>query len=258
MSAGRSGCSGPRQLAEFIMRTFSVMIIIVVFGAIARSQQPAPEAAVFTFGSTRDETRKVVGDPRKWYVPQSGRFLDSPDEYQAALKVYRAIEDVYIRETPTNTYLIKVAWRFDTTTSRLRPTERVSRLGVEIDKPAAAATILKDFREAAEICKAGCDLYGLKDITGGYVLAFPSKPNRAQFEMGKLLATDFKPEEATEEWCVAIKLKLDRVNISERKPPDWNGKITSLDIGADSLRYELVIAETEMGTKAAKIGTWAP
>jgi hypothetical protein len=150
-----------------------------------------------------------------------------------------------------------VWWRSDTTTSRLHPTERVYRIEVEIDKPASAATILKDFGEAAAICKGGCDLYGVPDLTS-YVLAFPSKPTTEQLALGARLATDFKEERTTKEWCVAIKLNLARANALDRKPPDWNSNITSLDIGTDSLYYELDKTDSLTRTKTAKIGTWAP
>lgn len=241
------------------MRAFMIIAVLVVVAVLAWSQQPAPEGAFFTFGSTRDEAQKVVGAPQRWYVPESGRFLTSPDEYLAALKVYRTVEDVYTRKTTTNEYLIRVWWRSDTTTSRLHPTERVYRIEVEIDKPAQAETILKDFAEATEICRGGCDLYGVPDITTNYVLAFPSKPTKEQLSLGARLATDFKKEQTDEAWCVAIKLTLAQGNRLDRKPPDWRANVTSLDIGTNSLYY-YVLDKTDSftRTKTAKIGAWTP
>jgi len=241
------------------MRAFMTVAVLVIFATVARSQPPATESAFFTFGSTRDEAQKVVGAPQRWYVPEGRLFLSSLDEYLAALKVYGpTVEDVYARKTATNEYLIRVGWLPDTTTSRLHPTERLRSLYAEIDKPGSMATILKDFAEAAEVCKAGCDLYG---VPHDYVLAFPSKPTTEQLTLGARLATNFKEERTTKEWCVAIKLNLEHAYALERKLPDWNGRITSMTVAAASLYYE-VESRNEVpraySAETSRIGTWSP
>jgi hypothetical protein len=204
--------------------------------ALGHGQQSAP---FFTQGASRDEIRKVAGPP------ESSFSMDSAYTPGSKIDV-----DVYLRETPTNAYRVQVWYRLDTSASRLRPTPRAAELKIEIDRPASATTILKDFPEAAEICKAGCDLYGVPDVVGNYVLAYPSKPTPAQLEMGKRVATGFAPRETTAEWCLAVRLKLDSSGT------DWSGKVSSLEVSGASLQNLDLANLTE--TKAARIGTWAP
>lgn len=240
------------------VRSLNLVSVALLCAGLSLCQETTPKAKVFEFGATMDETYKVFGPPQKWFVFESGRHLNTIDEFRAASQVYRAIADVYMRETPNNLYEIRVSWRPDTTSSRLRPTPKLYRLEVEVDKPGPPAALLKDFPEAAVICKSGCDLYGVPDIMGNYILAYPSTPTAEQTQMGAMLATDFKPNEAKEQWCVAIKLKLERGDMFDRKAPSWDGKIVSMDIGTESLRYALEKSDSISRTKTTKIGTWLP
>lgn len=234
------------------------LLISSMFGVSALLAQQSPESPkVFQFGASQDEMYKVFGAPTKWYVSQTGRHLDSLDEFTAASKVWPAIEDVFMRDTPTNLYEIRVWWRADSRTSRLRPTMRVYQLDALVDKPAPAKAILSDVPEGFELCKLGCDLYGVVDGLHytNYLLVIPSKPTAQQLKLGAELATDFKSEGTDHDFCIAIKLELDGTSAIDKKPPDWNnGKVVEIEIGARSLYYELSFPDT----KAVRIGTWTP
>ena len=93
---------------------------------------------------------------------------------------------------------------------------------------------------------------------GNQVLAFPAKPTPEQIQMGAMLATNFKPEDTKNEWCVAIQLKLERADVLDRKAPDWNGKTVSLQIGTESLHYTLDKSDSMNRIKTTKIGTLTP
>ena len=237
------------------------LLISLMLGAGAlRAQQNADLQKAFQFGAPQDETYKVFGLPTKWYVSQTGRHLNSLDEFAAASKVWPAIEDVFMRETPTNLYEIHLSWRPDTRTSRLRPTMRVFRLDALVDKPALAKAILNDLPEGLELCKLGCDLYGVQDglYYNNYLLAIPSKPTPEQLKLGADLATDFEGQ-ADRDYCVAVKLQLDDRrafdDVLAHRQPDWsNGKVVRIEIGAKSLYYEL----SRPVVKANKIGAWMP
>ncbi|MGA2270555.1 MAG: hypothetical protein ABSH44_18945 [Bryobacteraceae bacterium] len=225
--------------------------------SVLLAQQSIDGPKTFQFGATAEETYKFQGAPTKWYVPEAGRYLKSIEEFKAAVGVWSEIRDVYMRETPTNLYEIQVQWRSDNRASRLHPILRVHKLEVLVDKPTSVPATLKDIAESKDICKSGCDLYGLIDELEVYpfVLAFPAKPTAEQLKQGADLATDYKPEQAENQWCVALKLKLERGKLGDTKPPNWsNGKVIEFEIGVFTLSYEL----RPRGPKSIEIGVWMP
>jgi hypothetical protein len=254
-------------------------MLLVVFESRAVAQANASSA--FSLGATVDDTYKVFGPPSQWYAstsPGSTHFLNSNVERDAALQVYgvRAVGDVYMRQTSMNLYRIKVAWLPDETTSRLHPTMRVRWLKMDVDKPAPAAVILGDLPEAVEICKTGCDLYGVAeggiDVLGSFVLAFPSRPSPEQLRTGLLLATNFQGGEVHENWCVGVMLALEKSGgmWGGGALPDWKGGIASIAI---STTYAPVVPpdrpplkrgrqapERRLGDSIppVKLGTWVP
>jgi len=213
--------------------------VFVVLECVTTAQTTVAPSA-FSLGATMDETYKVFGAPSQWYAYSAGsaHFLNSSIERDAALQVYgvRAVGDVYMRQTSANLYRIKVAWLPDETASRLRPTMRVRWLTKDVDKPAPVATILGDLPEAAEICKTGCDLYGVADgdfqVSGSYVLALPSNPSPAQLQTGLLLATNFEGGGVHEAWCIGIMLALKKSGgiWGGGELPNWQGEIASVTI----------------------------
>jgi len=262
----------PRRVAFLYM-------LLAVFESRAVAQANASSA--FSLGATVDDTYKAFGPPSQWYAwtpPDSTHILNSNLERDAALQVcgVRAVGDVYMRQTSMNLYRIKVAWLPDETTSRLHPTMRVRWLKMDVDKPAPAAVILGDLPEAVEICKTGCDLYGVAeggiDVSGSFVLAFPSRPSPEQLHTGLLLATNFQGGEVRQNWCVGVMLALEKSGgmWGGGELPDWKGAIASIAI---STTYAPVVPPDrpppKKGKKAperrlgdsippVKLGTWAP
>lgn len=125
------------------------------------------------------------------------------------------------------------------------------------------AAILGDLPEAGEICKAGCDLYGVVigyEIEGSYVLAAPSKPSQAQLQMGNLLATNFQGDETKDQWTVAIGLVLEKGgrDYGDRKPPDWTSKIVTVQIEVAMRAGHSMLLLGSTSESPVKIRTWTP
>lgn len=97
-------------------------------------QEQPPQSKIFTFGATRADIVANLGKPAKWLAPLAGKYMRTADEYLAGLSVYDPIWDVYIRETKNNLYDVQVAYFNDTSTSRLKPTERLATLTALVDK----------------------------------------------------------------------------------------------------------------------------
>jgi hypothetical protein len=241
--------------------TFLSMVFVVLEGVAMAQTTAAPSA--FSLGATMEDTYRVFGAPNQWYASIPGHLLNSRLERDTALKVYgvRAVEDVYMRQTSTNLYRIKVGWLPDENTSKLHPTMRLRWLKMDVDKPAPATAILAGLPEGIEICKDGCDLYGVDinyQIEGSYVLAFPSKPSQAQLEMASLLATNFQNKETKDGWSVAVRLVLGRGGreYGDRKPPDWSSRIVTISVGTEA--HAKVSSGKNVIEPVTKIGAWAP
>ena len=242
--------------------TFLSTVLVVLEGVTVAQTTAAPSA--FSLGATMEDTYRVFGLPSQWFASIAGHFLTSSVERDAALKVYgvTAVDDVYMRQTSTNLYRINVEWLPDRTTSRLHPTIRLRSLEIDVDKPAPATAVLADLPEAVKVCNAGCDLYGI-DIgdKGSYVLAIPSKRSQAQLELGALLATNFERTETKDGWTVAVRLMLEKGGreSGDRKPPDWNSRIETIQVRTvvppkvSSGKEQDPIVEI-----VTKVGTWAP
>lgn len=106
--------------------TFLSMVLVVLEGVAMAQTTAAPSA--FSLGATMEDTYRVFGAPSQWYASIPGHLLNSSLERDAALKVYgvRAVEDVYMRQTSTNLYRIKVGWLPDETTFQTAPDHAVA------------------------------------------------------------------------------------------------------------------------------------
>ena len=72
------------------------------------------------------------------------------------IEVWARIDDVFMRESPTNLYEVHVMYHSDSRQSRLRPKHRVGRLKFIVDRPGNYRETLADLPEAKAICKGGC------------------------------------------------------------------------------------------------------
>jgi hypothetical protein len=236
--------------------TRSLLVSLVAFACSAVAQ-----VKTFPIGAVREDVFKQVGTPEKFWAPEPSKYLHGLTEYKAALGIWARIDDVYTRETPKNLYEIRASYHFDTRESRLRPKERLTSLEILVDKPGTYREMLADFPEAKDICASGCKLYGITDFGDRYyVLAYPTSPTAEQLETGLLAATGYKPEGKHDEWCMAIKLKLEqRGSILNPQPPDWNGKIGEIELCPTSLPFELKRGTSlSRNSPAAELGTWQP
>jgi hypothetical protein len=237
---------------------FRIFTLVVVFAGVSVGQQAGPGAKLFQFGASADETYKVFGAPQKWWIYRTGRYIDTADEYVAAIKTFGSgmVEDVYMRETPGNLYEIRLSWLPDTSASRLRPTPRLHQLDVRLDKAASATSVLLDFPEAFEICKLGCDLYGVPDITGYYILAFPLAPKADQYG-GQWAQNFYRSVQAGAEYSIGVELKVQQDDIVRPKIPNLDtSKVIDLRFEGTALRY--VLDQSDLGNRTRKLGTWKP
>jgi hypothetical protein len=248
------------MLREMTMGRFALSLLGFFFASVSvgQQQQSGPKEKLFQFGASADDTYKIFGTPQKWWNFRTGRYIDAADEYAAALKTFGSgmVEDVYLRETTGNLYEIRLSWLPDTSVSRLRPTPRLHQLDVRLDKAASVRSVLLDFPEAFEICKLGCDLYGVPDITGYYILAFPLAPKGDQYG-DQWVKNFYRSVEAPAEYSIGVELKVPQdYSVRPTIPNLDTSKVIDLRLEATALRY--VLDKSDLGNRTRKLGTWKP
>ena len=135
-----------------------------------------------------------------------------------------------------------------------------------MDKPNNFKETLADLPEVKAICRPSlsflegeCSLYGLKRLgLGGYqVLAYPINPSAELLDLGGQAACGFEECNTTTTWGIGIYLKLERQTWG-RSPPNWNSKISEVEISPVCLQCELDPSnfDTYSIPRPVKLGTW--
>ena len=219
-------------------------------------------AQIFQLGSSLDDVYGELGVPKTWWEPEPRRYLTSFEEYRAAVDIGAVVQDVYGRETKTNTYEIHLTRRADSRDSRVSPKIRLAGLDFLVGKPRTFREILADIAEAANICAAGCSLYGLDDASRYSVLAYPTNPLAGQTAEATAAAYGYKKDLKTVHlYAWGLKLSFKRrdtfLRINDGADHDWvNGKIDNVQIRPTSLDNEL---RTWGGqAKPQLLGSWKP
>ena len=211
---------------------------VLVVSLLAVSCSAVAQVKTFELGALRSDVLTEFGTPEK----QEERV------------------DMFMRESPTNAYEVHVQYHFDNRQSRLRPKPRVSGIEFIVDKPNNFKETLADLPEAKAICRSplsflegGCSLYGLKRLgLGGYqVLAYPINPSAELLDLGGQAACGFEECDMTRIYGIGIYLKLER-QTWDRSPPNWNSKISEVEISPVCLQCELELS------RPVKLGTWQP
>ena len=220
------------------------------------------KAQIFQPGSSLDDVYAKFGAPKKWWLPETQRYLNGFEESRTAAGAGTVVQDVYERKTATNTYEIRLIRLAEPRESGVHPKIRVSGLEFLVDKPETFQETLADIGEARTICEAGCNLYGLDDTNRYSVLAYPINPFTAQTDGAIAAAYGYKPDvKADHKYNWGLKLnykKRDRLlGIKDAARPDWvNGKIENVQIRPISLDYEL---RTWGGhAQPQTLGSWKP
>ena len=219
-------------------------------------------AQTFHLGSSLDDVYGEVGVPKTWWEPEPQRYLTTFEEYRSAVDIGAVVQDVYARETKTNTYEIRLTRRADSRESRYSPKTRLTGLDFLVGKPGTFREILADLAEAANICASGCSLYGLDDTSRYSILAYPINPLPGQTEEATAAAYGYKKDFKTVHlYAWALKLNFKKrdsfLRISDGADRDWaNGKIDNAQIRPTSIDYEL---RTPSGQgKRQLLGSWKP
>ena len=213
----------------------------------------AQQVKTFELGALRDDVFTAFGVPERYFAPEPDRYLYGIEEYVAASRVWTRIDDVFMRETPTNLYEVHVQYHFDSRQSRLRPKQRVGRIKFIVDQPVNYQETLDELPEAKSICKDGCSVYGWYDRYGVYgdkyyVLAYPANPSAELLSLGKQVAVGFDERDTTETYSIGIFLKfVNRVSASALRPPDpnqinWYAKIREIEISPICPQCQLELA----------------
>lgn len=216
------------------------MTRIIAVALFTVSCPAAAQVKTFELGTLRDDVHTVFGSPDTFFAPMPERYLYGIEEYLAASRVWTRINDVFMRETPTNLYRVHVQYHADSRQSRLRPKERVVGIEFTVDQPGNYRETLDELPEAKSICKGGCSVYGWHDPFGGahkyYVLAYPANPSAELMALGREVATGFDGSVPKYMWGVGILLKfVNPVSASLLRPPDpseidWYAKIGEIAI----------------------------
>ena len=217
---------------------FVISLLVVSCPAVA-------QVKTFELGALRSDVYTAFGVPERFFAPMPEKYLYGIAEGVAASRIWTRIDDVFMRESPTNAYEVHVMYHSDSRQSRLRPKRRVGRIKFIVDKPNNFRETLDELPEAKSICKDGCSVYGWRDPHGYihkyYVLAYPANPSTELLSLGKQVASGFDESDTTDIWGIGISLKfvnrVSDVSDSSLRPPDpsqinWYAKIGEIEIEA--------------------------
>ena len=238
---------------------------VLVVSLLAVSCPAVAQVKIFELGVLRSDVHTEFGPPGKFFAPMPNRYLYGIQEYRSAAGVWTRIDDVFMRESPTNAYEVHVMYHPDSRQSRLRPKRRVGVINFIVDKPNNHRETLAGLPEAKAICKGGCSLYGLEDsnaFIGEYqILVYPINPSAELLDLGDQVAGGFKTSSlresnTTRTYGIGIHLKLER-QTWDRSPPNWNSKISEVQITPVNLQFELEPSIFDTFSPV-KLGTWQP
>lgn len=226
-------------------------LVILASGAAAQT---------FDLGSTVDDVYAKFGVPKRWWAPAARQYLNGFEEYRAAVSTGTVVQDVYERQTATNAYEIHLMRRADSRESRSSPKVRLCGLEFLAEKPRPVREMLADIAEASNICKGGCDLYGLDETNRYSILAYPMNPIAGDTEAATAAAygynPDFKPVH-TYNWGMKLSFNKPGSLRGGVPQPDWvNSEIEYVQIRPNSSDYELR-ARNGQG-KPQALGSWKP
>lgn len=235
-----------------------VMIRPVLVSLLALSCPAVAQVKTFELGALRDDVFKEFGTPEKFFAPEPNRYLYGIEEYRAAAGVWARIDDVFMRETPTNAYEVHVMYHFDGRESRLRPKQRVGRVEFMVDKPKDFKGTLADLPEAKAICRGACSLYGFIKSRSYEILAYPTNPSAELLDLGDQVARGFKESATTRTWGIGIRLEFDeKPAYRDPRPPNWNSKISEVELSPVCLQCDLA-PSILYSSRPVFLGTWQP
>ena len=106
---------------------------------------------------------------------------------------YRLLSDAYRRQTAHNEYEVRVYYSYDRTQD-VQTSRNPGPIWVRVEpvppRPVPCEP-LQDVPEAAELCRAGCEVWGEKILPK--VLVFPQHASLTQRRLAELVAYDWKP-----------------------------------------------------------------
>ena len=138
-------------------------------------------------GMTREEVRELWGPPHTMYVPPvREEDFDSREDYDHGVRMYGFLSDAYRRQTARNEYEVRVYYSYDRRKDPQRPAIRAYHVRLHPSRPVPLLRTLEDVPEAAELCRAGCEVWGEKPSPT--VQVFPQHPSLSQRRLGELAA----------------------------------------------------------------------
>ncbi len=230
-----------------IIKSAIFLLFLVFDSAVA-------QVKTFELGELRSDMLIKFGPPEKFFAPEPEIYLHGIQEYRSAARIWNRIDDVFMRESPTNAYEVHIFYLFDNRQSRLRPKQRAGRIRFIVDKPKNYRATLAELPEARTICKHGCSVYGLKEYYTYKILAYPINPSIDLLDLAEQVATGFEGDTARS-WGIGIYLELENLSYGS-SAPSWNSKISEIEISAVCLECEL--NRSRFDPKPTELGTWQP
>ena len=81
---------------------------VLVVSLLAVSCPAVAQVKTFELGALRSDVHTEFGTPGKFFALEPNRYLYGIQEYRAANEVWARIDDVFMRESPTNLYEVHV------------------------------------------------------------------------------------------------------------------------------------------------------
>jgi hypothetical protein len=118
---------------------------------------------------------------------------------------------------------VEIAYRTDTSTSRLHPVERVSSITYTPDQRRPFVEYLSMIPSAHTVCVNGCDLEGMNSSAGFGVYIYPSNPTSDQLRLADQVASDYASSASRFRNlpCITISFS-EHPSISDHRLPKFN------------------------------------
>lgn len=173
-----------------------------------------PTRPTFTLGMTIEELHKQFGMPRQYYDRRTQRYLATEAAAQLARRLSDDwnVQDVYEFKTRLNTYEFRVEHAYDRRRSRLRPTNRITGVVFELDKPIGEIkTLLADLPEAVALCSQECTIFADDNLMfggSGFVVQHTNPSPQEIAESGLIAGQWDEDEDRKNVWVKGFELHL--------------------------------------------------
>jgi hypothetical protein len=242
------------------MRSIRTVAILCVVATSWVGIGPNAPGNRFGIGATPDQNSSGAGNPEMLYWAGDHKFHEFSEEL-TLLQIDPRVDDIYERASGGNTFRIELTYGVDTSTSRLHPVARVSRIRFTPDHAAPFRSLMNEIPEVVALCTDGCAMGGVIMGTMPEVHACRSPKYPNELEIMAAAASGWLPnhdQEFVYEYCVRVTFEETSASYQLAPGQTWdNLTVDQIEVGPGlDPRTDKLVA---MGAgKEYDLGTWTP